>query len=129
MEKFKVGQKVYCIRYGLGEVIISADASEEYPIYVLFSGNKRDSFTTDGKPFGNYLNPTLLTLEEARAKGYDVPKQKIVKEKTVYINLYGDGERSYIHDTEENAKANARIGDSKLLATAYPVTIKYKVEE
>lgn len=128
MEKFKVGQKVYCIIRGLG-VVAQDDYNTVLPILVRFSSGT-SLYKKTGKGSESHTNPTLLTLEEARAKGYDVPKQKIVKEKTVYINLYETDQ--FAHDNEESAKASRGSGTGycgKILATAYPVTIKYEVEE
>lgn len=129
--KFKVEQKVYCIRRGAGKVTcISSDMDDPY-VQVDFVGS-RYSYYPDGKYSSHDTNPTLLTLEDARAKGYDVPKQKIVKEKTVYINLYNHG-KHYAHDTEQEAKYGAQRCDGTISGTvilvAHPVTIKYEVEE
>lgn len=135
MSKFKVGQKVYCILYGVGEVVSTGYPPTKHtdPAYTIGFQSSRECgpryYTEQGQRSKNDTNPTLLTLEEARAKGYDVPKQKIVKEKTVYLNIYGNNERSYVHDTEQDAKYNARTKDANLLAAAYPVTIKYEIEE
>lgn len=134
MSKFKVGQKVYCIRRGLGEVY-GKDRYLAGDVVFLIKFPEKDNceYTFEGKLYHSDLNPTLLTLEEARAKGYDVPKQKIVKEKTVYINLYSNTNVPYAHENIEAAEAGAKNGDGNLskyvLAKAYPVTIKYEIEE
>lgn len=127
MSKFKVGQKVYCITKGLGEVVDTSTQSTDLSIRVIFCRDYYCWFTGTGKFNTNDFNPTLLTLEEARAKGYDVPKQKIVKEKTVYINLYEKD--NYVYSTRSVAEDMARNADRSLLAAAYPVTIKYETEE
>lgn len=128
MEKFKVGQKVYCIRRGLGEISL-------FPVYknkditcVRVSFPERDSaeFNLDGTLYDTDVNPTLLTLEEARAKGYAVPKQKIVKEIEVYLNHYKDGQ-GYTYASKSFAECAPDLGGR--IITAYPVTIKYEVEE
>lgn len=77
MSKFKVGQKVYCIIRGLGTVVLPTLALNP-PVCVQFITGDR-YYREDGKYCDIDLNPTLLTLEEARAKGYDVPKQRVVK--------------------------------------------------
>ena len=113
VSKFKVGQKVYHIMYGMG--IVKRRNNNNYPISGYFENSEEcQYFSEEGKSEKEDINPILLTLEEARAKGYDVPKQKIVKEKVVYINLYGQEERSYVHSTEELAKANARVHGGNL---------------
>lgn len=122
MSKFKVGQKVYCILRGLGEVV--AFHQDIYPVNVAFEKGKIDYYMKDGRRSGEYVNPVLLTLEEARAKGYDVPKQKIVKEKTLYVNLY----RNKCWGTYES-EYDAKQMNGDLLTQAYPVTIKYEIEE
>lgn len=128
MSKFKVGQKVYCILYGVGAVKELRE-SRSYPVIIETNCGLVD-YTAEGKYNSNAVNPTLLTLEEARAKGYDVPKQKIVKEKTVYINLYENHSISY----NEKSIAIFNIvpwspSSGHLLAKAHPVTIKYEIEE
>lgn len=131
MSKFKIGQKVYCINYGLGEVI-GTKGYGPCPVECKFT-KFTESYTPEGRFVLEAVNPTLLTLEEARAKGYDVPKQKIVKEKTVYINLYSNTETPYVHKSKEEAENGAKSGDGNLskytVVSAYPVTIKYEVEE
>lgn len=123
MEKFKVGQKVYCINYGLGEVAEIKNYGPT-PVECKFS-----RFTGSYNPQGKFIteaeNPTLLTLEEARAKGYDVPKQKIVKEENLFLNGYADGRR-YLYPTKQEALA---LGYAEHTIKAVPVTIKYEVEE
>lgn len=66
MSKFKVGDKVFDLRYGIGEI-----AREREYIIVEFS----DKAFSDAqyKLSGNYCNdknPLLWTLQEARDRGY-----------------------------------------------------------
>ena len=81
-EKFKVGDRVYDILRGVGKVIAinSETAQECYFVEVLFE-LRQYSGTYSQKGFwdNSYLNPTLFTLAEARAKGYDVPKEMVKK--------------------------------------------------
>lgn len=123
MSKFKVGQKVYCIHNGMGTVTY-IDVDLDYPVEVDFDKGVSNTYTADGKRSKCDINPTLLTLEEACAKGYDVPKQKIVKEKTLYVNLYGN-KCWGTFETEYDAKQV----DGDILVQAHPVTIKYEIEE
>lgn len=130
MEKFKVGQKVYCIMGGLGTVKEITNQVAPIHVYLDNADPCHRQYFSDGRFYPGHKNPTLLTLEEARAKGYDVPKQKIVKEKTVYINLYPDhtGLGSIVSYSEKLlAEKSANYTDA--LVVAYPVTIKYEVEE
>lgn len=73
MGKFNVGDKVYHIRSGMGK-IIEVGINGTYPVIVDVDATCM-SFTVDGKYHNGDLNPTLLTLDEARAKGYDVPEE------------------------------------------------------
>lgn len=76
VSKFKVGDTVYSIRYGTGVVeVVLGDAYPIHKIFVQFQSGL-ESFTEDGKEYKNDVNPTLMTLEQAWAKAYDVPKEK-----------------------------------------------------
>lgn len=129
MSKFKVGQKVYSIRHGLGLILqIQYPSMSGTYIRAEFPEIDLQEFCIDGKVYSTDINPTLLTLEEARAKGYDVPKQKTLKEKVVYINYYEEGRNVLgAHHTEQEAKTCA--DKNAALVIAYPVTIKYEIEE
>ena len=107
MSKFKVGNAVYGITEGLG-TITNTHKQGNYPIRVEFgeNGEKVQFFTAEGKNNVGDLNPTLLTLEEAQAKGYDVPKQKVKMRRTFWLNIYQGAE--YLHRTKEEADIAAR---------------------
>ena len=81
-EKFNVGDRVYDIQFGIGVVYTHLNGiAHSYPIEVTFellSGEIR-TYTACGRLGAFHANPTLLTLPEARAKGYDVPKEKVKK--------------------------------------------------
>jgi hypothetical protein len=47
MEEFKVGDRVYDLGYGWGEVT-SIDKCDTYPIQVVFAGGKIETYTKDG---------------------------------------------------------------------------------
>ena len=76
--KFKEGQVAYCIHSGV-VTVVRGESWEAYPIKAVSSNNKDTYtfYTEEGKIYTGAVNPTLLTLKEARAKGYDVPKQKV----------------------------------------------------
>ena len=77
MSKFKTDDKVFDPRYGVG-VVTSEEHSREYPIRVEFNNGDGISSVTYmkwGRQFPSHKNPMLLTLPEAREKGYDVPKE------------------------------------------------------
>lgn len=124
MSKFKVGDRVYDVRKGLCTIaVINTDCGSTYPIMTTAG----DGFTLDGRWDRRDANPTLLTAEEARAKGYDVPKikRKGTKEVKIWVNIYPDGEVGNNHPTKEEADKHAsidRIACVKLTGT-------YEVEE
>jgi hypothetical protein len=85
MTKFKVGDKVYDIVYGLSTVK-AVDSKIIFPYPILLHNGR--IYTSEGRDSEDAINPTLLTLDEARAKGYEVPKQKVKKQRTVWLNVY-----------------------------------------
>lgn len=80
--KFKVGDRVYDIRRGVGVVHNLATLDDTYTVVVEFTQVTRetDYYTMEGRASEHDLNPMLLTLSEARGMGYDVPKLKVKKE-------------------------------------------------
>lgn len=135
MSKFKVGDTVYNIRKGVCVVINTCDGSE-YPLKVRrlgsehYSSFNEDGFTEDGRWGSKDVNPTLLTIDEARAKGYDVPKVKRKVTKTIsrWANVYPDEHLIACNDyhTREEADSNANL--SKRIACV-ELTGTYEVEE
>lgn len=81
-DKFKVGDKVYDIQDGMG-IIHKNNDCDGHPHRVWFSPDFSREYTNQGRRYSTDINPTLLTVAEARAKGYDVPKVKKVKKDTV----------------------------------------------
>jgi len=76
MSKFNVGDRVFHVGYGVGKVK-SIRKDSEYP--VVFESKStffNVSFTADGRLLESHDLPQLLTVEEARAKGYHVPVKK-----------------------------------------------------
>lgn len=79
--KFSVGDQVFHMGYGVGEVTeISDERFEAYPITVEFTELKEDpirSFTLDGRYEECELVPTLLNLGTALMLGLvkDVPRK------------------------------------------------------
>lgn len=120
MSKFKVGDRVYGILEGEGRVT-SERGCELYPIVVLFATGKGDKFTPEGKSIVTFLNPDLLTIEEARAKGYNVPKQKI--KKTTWLNVYRDYFSAHVSKGNADTYANPGRLD------CVEVTFEHEVEE
>jgi hypothetical protein len=120
--KFKLGDKFYSILYGLGNVV-EINLESQHPILVK-CGDLYSSYTLEGKSLINNVNPTLLTLDEARAKGYDVPKQKVTKTLETWANLYlGGTVRCHPSKEEADSMRNSqRVACIKLTGT-------YEVEE
>lgn len=58
-EKAKVGDKVWCIMSGWGEVR-GTDAPTDYPIAVYFASGEFKTYTVDGRYTKDDLNPTLF---------------------------------------------------------------------
>ena len=75
MSKFRLGDDVYDFRFGVGSVV-SENFSPSYPIGAEFGMTNR-SYLANGLEYTFHKNPSLLTLPEAREKGYDVPKEPI----------------------------------------------------
>ena len=84
MSKFNVGDRVFHVGYGLG-VVSSLDYGT-YPLCVRFDsvGVEVIGFSMEGKYSTRHLIPSLLTLDEAKAKGYDVPKEKVKRWRWAY---------------------------------------------
>ena len=72
VSKFKTGDRVFHVGFGVGEVI-NTNHIVNYPIKVEFITGISNVFTSEGFWEVGHVIPQLLTLEEARAKGYDVP--------------------------------------------------------
>jgi hypothetical protein len=73
MSTFKVGDRVYHVVEGLGTVVaVSADGFTVQ----LESRPRSGSYYSDGRYSRNDVNPSVITLEEAHAKGYGVPRPK-----------------------------------------------------
>jgi hypothetical protein len=121
--KFSEGDKVFNVRFGWGKVVVvdwSNSGSE------VFAGNFEASneeeewdghFTVDGKIDANDKFPSLLTKEEAVAKGYPPPpKNKTKIELDVWTNLYvaqRDNKTTFssgIYFSEHQAKMNEQRG-------------------
>ena len=69
MTKFKLGDEVFDIRHGNGEVIgISEDPEDEFPIEAVFE-TVGCFYTSDGRDGGDDENPILMHLEKAKELG------------------------------------------------------------
>ena len=75
--KFKVGDKVFNLRYGVGEVI-SWKPVAEYTLIVYFAHRNTDlPVREDGRFAAVDKCPSLWTLQEAKDRGYgdQIPKE------------------------------------------------------
>jgi hypothetical protein len=87
MTKFNVNDKAYSIRWGLCVIEDVTDDDERYCVRVRGMGeyeHKSDWFMEDGRSSYGDVNPSILTLDEARRMGYVIPKAKVKKNITVY---------------------------------------------
>jgi hypothetical protein len=127
MSKFKDGDMVYSIASGVGVVRTTTTyVDSKYPIVVdITEPYGTYVYTAEGKAWSKDVNPTLLTLEEAKAKGYDVPKQKITKTRTGWINVYKIHVGDRLYYTAAGANSDAAPGR----IACVPVTYEYEVEE
>lgn len=128
VSKFKVGDKVFHVGHGLGEVI-AVDSGVAEPIWVLFGEpdtvcRVKERFTLDGRYQTSHSVPSLLTLGEARAKGYDVPKQRVKKKITRWVNVY----RYYESDAFSTKEAADHLATPDRI-TCVELTGEYFVEE
>ncbi len=123
MGKFNDGDMVYSIQDGV-VVVDEVRSIHPYPVRV------RDTdYTACGRLFHSDVNPVLLTLAEARAKGYDVPKvtRKVTKTVSRWANVYGSaGLTGCFHETREEADANVT---SSVRTACVELTGTYEVEE
>jgi hypothetical protein len=76
---FKVGDKVFDILNGKTYVLEKTN----HPIYYLGAGFT--AFTVNGKQDISDKYPRFISLEEARAKGYNVPVQNVKKSRVVNV--------------------------------------------
>ena len=65
---FKVGQKVWCVVQGEGEITdVEMDSTSVYPVSVKFSNGKTDYYTKDGRMFKDsmfralYFSPPIIS--------------------------------------------------------------------
>lgn len=120
MSKFKVGDIVYSLMRGVCKVV---SIVMERQLAVLDINGDTIIFSLDGRYFTDDLNPTLLTLEEARAKGYNVPKQRVKKTRTAWVNVYPEGCDDVIYSCLLDAEI---LKNSKRVAC---VEVTYEYEE
>ena len=110
--KFKVGDRVYDIRYGIGKITtINNPSLSGYTVKADITNRPDSTYTAEGKYLNDDLNPTLLHVVEARAKGYDIPKIKTTHTVECWMTIhgYGYGEaESIIHCTEASANSSSR---------------------
>jgi hypothetical protein len=127
--KFKIGDRAYSINYGLG--LITQITTQDYPIVFEYGPETHAwaTYDTDGKAFPQAVNPTLLTLEEARAKGYEVPKVIVKKSITRYALVYPNGDTYSYNTTKASALSDLHhkaVADELHLVK---LTGEYEIEE
>lgn len=96
MSKFKVGDKVFHVGYGVGTVT-DVDWADGCPVTAAFSNDVIYYFLDDGRGSRTHAIPQLYTLAEARKMCFDVPKEK--KSKTLWL-YYNIASRNFITTVE-----------------------------
>ena len=94
IEKFNVGDRVYDILRGLGTVVvINPETTLECNVVEVSFESRQFTETYSQNGFWDtyHKNPTLFTISAARARGYDVPKEKVKKTETQYCYVYTNG--------------------------------------
>jgi hypothetical protein len=121
MGKFNVGDNAFSLRNGV--VVISG--IEEMAIYSISTSDGK--FTLEGRYHPLDLYPTLLTLDEARAKGYEVPKvkKKVTKEVKKWVNVYAEFTICNDYYSREDADQQA---DHKRRIACVELTGTYEIE-
>ena len=76
--KFSLNQQAYDIRYGLC-IIKEIKIDEQYPVCArpLNENFGSDTFKLDGKVHHSHTNSLLLTLDEAKDRGFKVPEEPL----------------------------------------------------
>lgn len=122
----KVGDKVWSVRHGWGEIIAVDGLGIPYPVRVSFCPVVSILFTISGKEETDDTNPTLF-WDEVEIVAPPKPKPKIMVKHTVemWVNVYSWG-LGMSHLTEHGASAAA---DAKAVAVAVKLTGEYQVEE
>lgn len=69
--KFLYPTKVFDHRYGFGEV----ESINQNNMLVAFTFKRFEEYNLDGRDRSTDLFPSLLTLAEAKARGFSVPKE------------------------------------------------------
>jgi hypothetical protein len=88
---FKVGDKVFHLQHGWGEVTI-IDTKQAYPIIVCFDNNEMYSFTKEGRVIKSDKTPTL-SFTEYTLEGFSQEKP---------IELPEVGELCLVRDSDED---------------------------
>lgn len=104
--KYKIGDQVLHLQYGWGKVV-NINTSD-YPLEVKhddISPYSLQFYLLSGRQDISCLYPTLLTVSEAKALGYEPPKKKV--KKTMYANVYQDVSRKVIENNLYATKQEA----------------------
>jgi hypothetical protein len=131
MSKFKVGDKVFHVGMGVG-MVFQADDSQPHSDCALgvsfFAPNNGKPytvlFTLNGMYHLLHTIPQILTLDEAKAKGYEIPKVKVKKIIKQWSVVDSSGVITYTFDCLKKAARYQGLGDSVVELTG-----EYEVEE
>jgi hypothetical protein len=131
MSKFQVGDRVFHVGWGVG-MVFQVDDSQPHSDRALsvgfFAPNSGKPctvfFTLDGRFFLFHTIPQILTLEEARVKGYEIPKVKVKKIIKQWSVVASNGVITHTFDCLKKAAQYQGLGDSVVELTG-----EYEVEE
>lgn len=116
---FKVGEIVFYPAHGFARLVDSNNTQLPF----LISGTP---FRKDGRRFADDKYPALLTLEQAKLLGYELPMRKKKKEITRWVNVYeGVLLGGVIFMTEDEAK----IAAGTIQDVTQQITFTVEVEE
>ncbi len=85
---FKLGDKVFDVRYGWGEVYAALD-SDTWPVLVDFGNNLHEEYTLDGRAYDEF--PRVLSFTEYTLEGFsqDRPEELPNIGDIVWVREYG----------------------------------------
>jgi len=127
-ENAKVGDKVWSINYGWGE-ITEIYTGDTYPICVRFVGESGITYTLNGYIDEFDMNPTLF-WDELQFEIPVKPKRKIKKKIEGWCNIYDDGASHFVGtDLFKFDYEAKRYAATKYCVGQHLISFEYEVEE
>lgn len=100
MDQFKVGDKVWCLVFGEGQVV-AIHTECTYPVRVKF-GTQVEGYTANGKLFITAKNRTLFFSEPKVDAATDRPFVPTLNGKFVVVTFSGGYLVGTVHDEDED---------------------------